>query len=137
MKPKVLVVDDDCEICAALKGVLEDEGYEVAVAYNGIRLLRSLKVERPDLILLDVMMSWIDGFNLCRALHKDADYHSIPIVFISGRTSADDIRHGMACGARDYLTKPLDIPRLLARVRELVAMGGGGMMAASGAAPST
>jgi DNA-binding response OmpR family regulator len=117
---KILVVDDDREVCAALKALLEDEGYQVSVAYNGIHLLRSLKVERVDLILLDVMMSWIDGFELCRALQKNRDYAVIPVVFISGRTRPEDIDRGLACGARDYLTKPLDIPRLLARVRDLI-----------------
>ena len=119
------MVDDDREICAALKGLLEEEGYEVAVAYNGIHLLRFLKVARVDLILLDVMMSWIDGFELCRALQHNRDYSVIPVVFISGRTRPEDIRHGLSCGARDYLTKPLDVRRLLERVRDLVGSGSG------------
>lgn len=123
MRRRILVVDDDREVCAALKALLEEEGYDVEVAYNGIHLLRSLKVTQVDLILLDVMMSWIDGFELCRALQKNRDYALIPVVFISGRTRPEDIRRGLEVGARDYLTKPLDIQLLLTRVRDLVGSG--------------
>ena len=123
MHRKILVVDDDRDICAALKALLEEEGYQVSVAYNGIHLLRSLKVERVDLILLDVMMSWIDGFELCRALQKNHDYSLIPVIFVSGRTRPEDIQRGLACGARDYVTKPIDTKRLLALIRDLVGSG--------------
>src|SRR5215470_17691630 len=117
---KIIIVDDDRETREMLKMALELEGYEVAQAGNGLRLVSTLHVDRPDLILLDVMMSWIDGFELCRSLKQNDEFRDIPVVFISGKTSADDVDRGIACGALDYFPKPLDVDRLLARVAELI-----------------
>ena len=120
MARKVAVVDDDREVCEWIGASLLSEGYEVKVAPNGLRLVSTLHVDRPDLILLDVMMSWIDGFELCRSIKANPEFRDIPVVFMSGKTSPADIERGMACGAVDYFPKPLDMERLLARVRELV-----------------
>jgi len=120
MGRRVAVVDDDRELRSVLGHRLTQAGYEVKEAPNGLRLVSTLHVDRPDIILLDVMMSWIDGFELCRAIKANAEFATIPVVFMSGRTSAADIERGMACGAVDYFPKPLDIERLIARVGELV-----------------
>jgi DNA-binding response OmpR family regulator len=116
----VAVVDDDREVREYLADTLRRAGYDVALAPNGLRLVSALQVDRPDLILLDVNMSWIDGFDLCRALKRNPLFAEIPVVFISGRTASDDVEEGMACGAVDYFGKPLDGPTLLARIDELV-----------------
>ena len=116
----VAVVDDDREVREYLASVLHKAGYEVALAANGLRLVSALQVDRPDLILLDVNMSWIDGFELCRALKKNAEWAQIPVVFVSGRSMPADIEAGMACGAVDFFPKPIDGRALVARVRELV-----------------
>jgi DNA-binding response OmpR family regulator len=120
MARKVAVVDDDREVCDHLRDSLVALGYEVKVAGNGLRLVSTLHVDRPDLILLDVMMSWIDGFELCRAIKQNPEFKDIPVVFMSGKTSPADVERGLACGAVDYFPKPLDRERLLGRVRELV-----------------
>ena len=120
MTRRVAVVDDDREVRERVGASLVGLGYEVKVAANGLKLVSTLHVDRPDLILLDVMMSWIDGFELCRAIKSNPDYRDIPVVFMSGKTSQSDIERGMACGAVDYFPKPLDLDRLLERVRELV-----------------
>ena len=117
---KVAVVDDDREVRDRIGQSLAELGYEVKVAANGLRLVSTLHVDRPDLILLDVMMSWIDGFELCRAIKQNPEFRDIPIVFMSGKTAQADVDRGMACGAADYFPKPLDLERLVARVRELV-----------------
>jgi DNA-binding response OmpR family regulator len=117
---KVAVVDDDREVRDRIGQSLAELGYEVKVAANGLRLVSTLHVDRPDLILLDVMMSWIDGFELCRAIKQNPEFRDIPIVFMSGKTAPADVERGMACGAADYFPKPLDLERLVARVRELV-----------------
>jgi DNA-binding response OmpR family regulator len=70
-------------------------------------------------ILLDVAMSWINGFELCRAMKANAIYKDIPVVFISGRSDTIDIERGMSCGAADYFVKPLDTTRLLERLHQL------------------
>ena len=117
---KVVIVDDDRALRDRLQQILEGSGYEVSQAPSGLRLLSLLEVDRHDLILLDVAMSWIDGFELCRALKTNRAYKNIPVVFISGRSADDDIARGMACGAADYFVKPLDTPKLLGRLKELM-----------------
>jgi len=119
-KPKVIIVDDDRDTREMLTLALELEGFEVSQAANGLRLISAMHVDRPDVILLDVMMSWIDGFELCRAIKKNEDFADIPVVFISARKSIEDERAGMEAGAVDYFAKPLDVDRLIARMREIL-----------------
>jgi DNA-binding response OmpR family regulator len=117
---RIAVVDDDREMRDWLDDTLSDAGFEVILAANGLRLVSTLQVDRPDLIILDVVMSWIDGFELCRALKKNPQFCDIPVIFISGKTTLADRRHGLSCGAVDYFPKPLDSIELVARVKELV-----------------
>ena len=116
---KVVIVDDDRTMRDQLQQILEGSGWRVAQAPSGLRLLSLLEVDRPDIILLDVAMSWINGFELCRAMKANANYKNIPVVFISGRSAPSDIETGMGCGAADYFVKPIDTRRLLERLREL------------------
>jgi DNA-binding response OmpR family regulator len=118
---KVVVVDDDRDIQEALRDALEAEGFQVHVVPNGLKLVRALRVVRPDVILLDVMMSWINGLDLCVALKQNPEYRDIPVIFISARTSASDVRRGYEVGAADYVTKPFDLDDLLARMRRVIA----------------
>ena len=118
--PQVAVVEDDREMRDWLADTLRAAGSQVAVAPNGLRLVSALQVDKPDLIVLDVNLSWIDGFELCRALKKNPAYADIPVVFLSGRTTPADVAAGLACGAVDYIRKPVDTRTLLARVQELV-----------------
>ena len=120
MVRKVAVVDDDREVREFIGQSLTRLGYEVKHAANGLRLVSTLHVDRPDLIVLDVMMSWIDGFELCRAIKQNPEFCDIPVVFVSGKTSPADMERGLACGAVDYFPKPLDVERLIHRVQELV-----------------
>ena len=118
--PLIAIVEDDREMREWLADIMRSARFQVAVAANGLRLIAALQVDRPDLIVLDVNLSWIDGFELCRALKKNPSYADIPVLFLSGRTAPADIQAGLACGAVDYLCKPVDGRTLLARVRELV-----------------
>lgn len=119
-KPRIIIVDDDRDTRELLAMALEGEGFEVASAANGLRLISSLQLRRPHLILLDVNMSWIDGFELCKAVKKNEGFRDIPVVFVSGRGEPEDRRKGLEAGAADYFVKPLDLNILLARIRELV-----------------
>lgn len=119
--PKIAVVDDDREVRDALSHAFSLAGFDVRLAPNGLRLVSALQVDRPDVIVLDVMMSWIDGFELCRALKRNREFRDIPVVFISGKTSDEDVAEGMACGAVDYFRKPLDLGRLVERVQQIVS----------------
>jgi len=119
-KPKVIIVDDDRDTREMLTMALDLEGFEVSQAANGLRLISAMHVDRPDVILLDVMMSWIDGFELCRAIKKNETFADIPVVFISARKSLEDEAVGREAGAVDYFAKPLDVDRLIARIREIL-----------------
>lgn len=119
-KPKVTIVDDDRDTRELLSLALESEGFEVNAAANGLRLIASLQLKRPDVILMDVNMSWIDGFELCKAVKKNEQFRDIPIVFISGRGEPEDKRRGREAGAADYFVKPLDLEALMKRLRELI-----------------
>ena len=120
-KPKVTIVDDDRDTRELLSFALESEGFEVNAAANGLRLISSLQLKRPDIILMDVNMSWIDGFELCKAVKKNEQFRDIPIVFISGRGEPEDRRRGREAGAADYFVKPLDLNALIKRLQELIA----------------
>ncbi len=117
----IAVVDDDREMRNWLKEILSDAGFSVLLAANGLRLVSTLQVDRPDIILLDVVNSWIDGFELCRALKKNPQFRQIPVIFLSGRSGAGDVERGLDCGAEDYLAKPVDSRRLISRIYELIA----------------
>jgi len=119
-KPKIIIVDDDRETRELLALALQMEDFEVTQAANGLRLISTLHVDQPDLILLDVNMSWIDGFELCRAVRKNEDFKDIPVIFISARSSSADVKRGIEAGAADYFTKPIELQTLIARIKELV-----------------
>jgi DNA-binding response OmpR family regulator len=123
-RPKVIIVDDDRDTREMLTLALELEGFDVGQAANGLRLISAMHVDRPDVILLDVMMSWIDGFELCRAIKKNDTFQDIPVIFISARKSVEDERAGIEAGAVDYFPKPLDMDRLLMRIRQILTERG-------------
>ncbi|HEX8435734.1 response regulator [Archangium sp.] len=119
-QPKVTIVDDDRDTRELLSLALESEGFEVTAAANGLRLIASLQLKRPDVILMDVNMSWIDGFELCKAVKKNEQFRDIPVVFVSGRGEPEDRRRGVEAGAADYFVKPLDLNVLIKRLRALI-----------------
>lgn len=120
MPKKVIIVDDDKPTRDMLQTALELAGYETKLAANGLRLISTLHIDRPDIILLDVMMSWIDGFELAKSIKKNDEFSDIPLIFISGKKSDADIQKGLACGAAAYFTKPLDMDQLLTKIESLV-----------------
>ncbi len=116
-KTRVIIVDDDRDLREMLRTRLELEGFEVQVAGNGLRLLSRLKLDRPDVILLDVMMSWLNGFELCQALKKNPEFAAIPVFFISALGSEEDIQKGYDSGCTRYYVKPLDLAQLMTEIR--------------------
>jgi DNA-binding response OmpR family regulator len=120
LKPRIIIVDDDRDTRELLALALESENFEVECVANGLRLIASLQLRRPHAILLDVNMSWIDGFELCRAVKKNEQFRDIPVIFISGRGEPEDKRRGQEAGAADYFVKPLDLNKLVQRIREVI-----------------
>lgn len=115
--PSILVVDDQPINVQLLKRKLEREGIQVSAAYNGVEALDLVKKVKPDLILLDVMMPDMDGIEVCQRLQADEQTRSIPIIFITARTSKEGKIEGLGVGAVDYITKPIDLDETLARVQ--------------------
>ncbi len=114
MSLRILVVDDDPGISEMVAILLESEGYDVTVCANGLHVLPLFRAERPDLVLLDVMLPGLDGVQVCAQLREESD---VPIVMMSARTDSVDVIAGLEAGADDYVTKPFENSVLLARVK--------------------
>ncbi|MFI5380246.1 MAG: response regulator [Tepidisphaerales bacterium] len=111
------MVDDQPINVQLLKRKLEREGIRVTTAYNGLEALSAVARDRPDLILLDVMMPDMDGIEVCQRLQADESTRSIPVIFITARTSKEGKLEGLGVGAVDYITKPIDLDETMARVQ--------------------
>ncbi|PUB25400.1 response regulator receiver modulated diguanylate cyclase [Promicromonospora sp. AC04] len=112
----VLVADDSLVIRAVVRDGLESEGYRVVEAVDGVDAVRRCREDPPDVVLLDVEMPGLDGFQVLSELKGDAELRDIPVVFLTGRSTLDDVVAGLRGGAHDYLRKPFEDPELLARV---------------------
>lgn len=119
-RARITVVEDDRACREMLREALEAEGFDVTEVSSGLRLISTLHVDRPDVLLLDVVMSWIDGFELCRAIKTNAEFKDIPIVIVTGRSAHEDIETGFQCGCTEYFTKPVDLKQLCLRIREIL-----------------
>lgn len=119
-KKRILVVDDELDLVQMLRVRLEAQGYEVSQAYDGEEGLEKAKREKPDLVLLDLMLPKMDGYKVCGLLKKDTRYAKIPIVMFTARAQETDGKLGLECGADAYLTKPFDALTLLAKIQELL-----------------
>jgi DNA-binding response OmpR family regulator len=117
---KVLVVDDDPVIQRLLQVNFEMEGWKVVIADDGVAGLEAARAEKPDCILLDVMMPKKDGLTVAAELKADPDTAGIPVVLLSAKAQAGDLGAGMATGADEYITKPFDPLELLDRVIALI-----------------
>ncbi len=114
---KILIADDDRLNIRILAGILNREGYVISDADNGERALERYPQVQPDLVLLDVMMPGIDGFETCRRLKKQYGDKCAPIIFITAKNDSDDVVAGLAAGGVDYLPKPFNAKEVLARIR--------------------
>jgi DNA-binding response OmpR family regulator len=118
---KVLIVDDDAFIRRPLEYILREEGFEPRTAVDGDDCLAQVGDERPDLIILDVMMPGKDGFEVCRSLKGEPALAAIPIILLSARGRNQDREKGLALGAAEFMTKPYSPSDLLRRVRQLLS----------------
>jgi len=119
---QVLVVDDDPGIVKVVRAYLEQAGFEVSVAYDGKKAMQIARNERPDLVILDLMLPEMDGWDVCRALRKESD---VPIIMLTARVEESDKLIGLELGADDYVTKPFSPRELVARVRSVLRRVGG------------
>jgi DNA-binding response OmpR family regulator len=121
MNKKILVVEDDPSSLTLLTYVLGQEGYEVLTASDGFAALKTAQNEHPDLIILDVMLPGLDGYEICRRLRQQPQTATVPIIFLSARANKGDKDVGLRMGANSYLTKPTDPSTILAEVETLLA----------------
>ncbi|HBE01165.1 MAG: hypothetical protein A2096_10730 [Spirochaetes bacterium GWF1_41_5] len=112
----ILVVDDHPEIREMLQQILTGAGYKVTTAENGLRLLSIIQADKIDLILLDIMMQWISGTDLCRSIRKNKKLLHTKIFFLSAKNQIADIRAGYDAGCDEYITKPFDPNLLLEKI---------------------
>jgi two-component system KDP operon response regulator KdpE len=117
MQKKILVIDDDPSLVALLYHSLTEQGYEVYKAHDGQEGLQQIYNHQPDLIILDIIMPELDGWQVCRRTREMSD---VPIIMLTARGKEEDIVRGLDCGADDYLSKPFSVTELLARVRAVL-----------------
>ena len=120
-KPRILVVDDDAFVRKPLESVLQQGGFEAMTAANGTECLELLEQDRPDLIILDVIMPGPDGFEVCKAIKGEARYAEIPVILMSARARRSDQQRGFDLGATGFVRKPYMPEELLRRVRKVLA----------------
>ena len=120
MSKKILIVDDEPDLLEMVQITLETEGYECIVAYDGFRALNRARKEKPDLIILDVMLPGLNGYKVCRLLKFDEQYKRIPIIMLTAEAQEKDRLIGEETGADFYMTKPFAADKLIAKVAELL-----------------
>jgi two-component system response regulator ResD len=118
---KIMVVDDDSNICELLRLYLEKEDFEVVLAYNGAEALEMFDREKPELILLDIMMPVLDGWQVCREIRKKS---TCPIIMLTAKGEVFDKVLGLELGADDYVVKPFEAKEVVARVKAVLRRSG-------------
>ena len=120
---RVLLVEDEQDVAELIRYNLTKEGYEVVLCGNGNEALRLARENRPDVILLDIMVPQLNGWEVCRRIKKDPELATIPVIMVSGRVEEGDKVLGFEVGADDYVTKPFSPRELIARVRAVLRRG--------------
>ncbi|MEF8698382.1 MAG: response regulator [Candidatus Accumulibacter sp. UW26] len=120
MSKKILIADDEQNIVISIEFLLRREGFEVLVAGDGEAALAKVRAERPDLVLLDVMMPRMNGFDVCQALRADPDLGATRILMLTAKGRDTEVSKGLGLGADGYMTKPFSTKELLAEVRKLL-----------------
>lgn len=118
MRHKVLAVDDNIDTILILSAVLERDGYEVITAKDGLEAVEKTERDLPAIVLLDLMMPKMNGFEVCRAIRGNSKTNHIPILMLTAKTDPFSREQGLALGANEYLTKPLNPREILTKVRE-------------------
>lgn len=120
MTKKILIADDEPNIVMSLEFLMEQSGYQVAVARDGEEALRLMARFAPDLVLLDVMMPLRNGYEVCQSIRENPDWDKVKVVMLSAKGRDLEVSQGLALGADAYVTKPFSTKALIAQVRELL-----------------
>lgn len=117
MNEKILIVDDDINICDLLKLYIEKDGFSAVIANDGVSAIKLNEAEKPSLILLDIMLPGLDGWQVCREIRKTSD---VPIILVTAKGEVFDKVLGLELGADDYITKPFDTKEVIARIKAVL-----------------
>ena len=120
MQPSVLIVEDEPSLVELLSYNLERAGFAIAVARDGEEALLAMREKRPDVVLLDWMLPYVSGIEICRRMRRDSETRGVPIIMLTARGEEDDRVRGLDAGADDYITKPFSPGELVARVRAVL-----------------
>lgn len=124
MPKQILIVDDEPSIIVALQFLMEQNGYKTIVAFSGEEAMEAVAQHRPDLILLDIMLPVVDGFEVCQRVRENPEWKDIRIVMVTALGSEVNVTKGLDLGADAYITKPFSNAELVAKVRELIECRG-------------
>ena len=124
-KKKIFILDDEEDILISLRQMLEADGFEVKVFSSPKDVIDEIKAFGPDVILLDLLMPGLSGFEVCQILNKDVETASTPIIVVSGYSDQADIKRAYKLGIESYITKPYDYAKLLAEIKKLISFKGG------------
>lgn len=119
---RILIIEDDETMRAALKRIFVADGFDVVTVADGTHLTQVLDDSPIDLVILDIGLPWINGFELAQLMKEDPDLKRIPLIFVSGRTSDLDVRKGFELGAVDYIKKPFDVEKIRKTVQTLLKL---------------
>lgn len=117
---KILIVDDEPNIIMSLEYTLKKNNFEVYIARDGSEALEILKTKTPDVVLLDIMMPQVDGYETLRRIRMNEKLNNTKVVFLSAKNKASDIEKGLALGAAKYITKPFSLKKIIADINELL-----------------
>ena len=120
MQETILIVEDEEDVAEMIRYNLEKESYRTVVAYSGAEALKAAEAHAPDLVLLDIMLPDLSGWEVCRILRDSTENHSIPIVMLTALSSEEARIKGLTLGADDFVTKPFSIKELLLRIRNMI-----------------
>lgn len=118
--PRILIVDDEKDIVDLISYNLEKEGFQTSKAYDGESALQTIKEQKPDLIILDLMLPKMNGLDVCRAVRRNPGTSGLPIIMLTAKSDEVDKVTGLEVGADDYVTKPFSVKELIARVRSVL-----------------
>ncbi len=119
-QPHILIIEDEEHIVELIKFNLESNGYKVSYAFNGRDGIKRVEMEKPDLVLLDLMLPEVDGIDVCNRIKNNRDLKQIPIIMLTAKSSETDKIIGLEIGADDYITKPFSIRELLTRIKVIL-----------------
>lgn len=120
MPKKILIVDDEPNIVIPLQFLMEQNGYRALVAQSGEEALEMISKERPDLVLLDIMLPGVDGFEVCEIIRLNPEWRNTRVIFLTAKGRDVDIAKGMVLGADEYITKPFSNQQIIGSVKKLL-----------------